>query len=393
MRSTATRRIYATVSNLGRGDDILGSFFGWRTALFVFMAAATSRDLCCCHGFVGVKNVRKPSAPTSSNRPPTTRLFSDQVLHPSDLSQTASSTAPASSSSSLLFQSPDSIVSMTQCSIPTINPATSTSRLTPWERWCVNHIEQYYSKAMALKCPFMRRRAADLLDAADMLMRFLVIRHKSLELIGPPPSLRGADGSTTMGGGNNRKLMGLSVQETADIIRQDWKPETNKGYYITGRLNTSVYRDDCLFDGPDPDMPVKGLRKYLNAASQLFDQRQSRSELLSLEIDPVDQVTIVAKWRMHGILRLPWKPLLPAWTGTTRYHRDEDGLIYLHRETWDMSVFQAFLRTFWPALAQRIWCNNGVPKHEDISEDICRLDDCVPSNRHHHHHHHHNLPE
>ena len=354
------------------------------------MAAAASRDVCCCHGFAGLEIVRTLST-TSSNRPPTTRLFSDQVLHPSDVSQTvssATSAAPASSSSSLfLFQSPHSIVRMTQCSIPTINPATtttSTSRLTPWERWCVNHIEQYYSKAMALKCPFMRRRAADLLDAADLLMRFLVIRHKSLELIGPPPSLRGADGSTSMG--SNRKLVGLSVQETADIIRQDWKPETNKGYYITGRLNTSIYRDDCLFDGPDPDMPVKGLRKYLNAASQLFDQRQSRSELLSLEIDPADQVTIVAQWRMHGILRLPWKPLLPAWTGTTRYHRDESGLIYLHRETWDMSVFQAFLRTFWPALAQRIWCHNGVPKHQDISEDICRLDDCVPSNHHHHHH-------
>ena len=86
-----------------------------------------------------------------------------------------------------------------------------------------------------------------------------------------------------------------------DTIRSDWNPEPkrqyiasekynslqpkdHKGYYITGKLNTTIYRDDCWFDGPDPDMPVRGVRKYLNAASQLFDVSASTAELLSLEI-------------------------------------------------------------------------------------------------------------
>ena len=120
-------------------------------------------------------------------------------------------------------------------------------------------------------------------------------------------------------------------------------------------------------------MPVKGLRKYLDAASQLFDPSKSRAELISLtamndDLDGTSSTTIqqeepncgdhapvVATWRMWGVLRLPWKPVLPEWTGTTTYHRDEEGLIYKHEETWDMSTLQAFVKTFSPDLANRIW--------------------------------------
>ena len=104
--------------------------------------------------------------------------------------------------------------------------------------------------------------------------------------------------------------------------------------------------------GPDPDMPLRGLRKYLNAASQLFDPRESTSELLSLHVR--DSV-VEARWRMQGRLRLPWRPALPVITGTTRYHTDVNGLICLHEETWDVSVFRAFLQTFWPEMSQHIW--------------------------------------
>jgi hypothetical protein len=204
-----------------------------------------------------------------------------------------------------------------------------------------------YSRSLAIKCPFFRRRAADLLDGMDMVLRFLVIRHKSLDIVGPPPSWRAPDAS-------GAKRRDLPAQEVLEILRQDWRPESNKGYYVTGRLNATVYRDDCLFDGPDPDMPVQGLRKYLNAASQLFDQSKSRCELLSLEALDEDGKTLLARWRMNGVLRLPWRPVLPMWTGTTCYHRDDQGLIYRHEETWDMSVFQAFMLTFLPSFSRRL---------------------------------------
>lgn len=227
-----------------------------------------------------------------------------------------------------------------------IRSASSGSlALSPLESWCVEHLQEKYNQALSIKCPFFRRRAADLLDSFDMIIRFLIIRHKSLPL--QPPGWR-------CEGDIDPKRMSLSSQELMEVIRQDWRPDNQKGYYITGKLTKSVYRNDCLFDGPDPDMPVRGLRKYLNAASQLFDHRKSRSELLSLRMSEKKGV-IVAHWRMKGVLRLPWRPSVPSWTGTTRYYTDEDGLIYMHEETWDKSVLQAFLQTLWPEVADRIW--------------------------------------
>jgi hypothetical protein len=47
-------------------------------------------------------------------------------------------------------------------------------------------------------------------------------------------------------------------------------------------------------------------------------------------------------------MRLPWRPKLPEVTGRTTYHIDDSGLIYKHVETWDISAFKAFIRTFFP---------------------------------------------
>ena len=222
---------------------------------------------------------------------------------------------------------------------------TASLALSPLESWCIENLQEKYNQALSIKCPFFRRRAADMLDSIDLVMRFLIIRHKSLPL--EPPGWR-CDGDTTP------KRVGLSHQELMEVIRHDWRPDTHKGYYITGRLSTSVFRDDCVFDGPDPDMPVRGLRKYLNAASQLFDHQKSRSELLSLNIDQ-EKGVIVAQWRMKGVLRLPWRPSVPSWTGSTTYYTDKNGLVYRHEETWDKSVLQAFMQTLWPEVADRIW--------------------------------------
>lgn len=241
--------------------------------------------------------------------------------------------------------------------------------LAPWEAWCLLNLETYYRKALQLHCPFLRRRASDALDAVEQVLRFMIIRHKSLELIGPPVGWR-CEGEVCV------KEKNLPTAVVMERIRADWRPDNNKGYYITGRLSTELYRDDCFFDGPDPDMPVQGLRKYLNAASQLFETKSSMSELLELNHDP-DTDLIHATWRMNGVLRLPWRPKLPEWTGTTTYHRDADGLIYKHTETWDMSVSQAFLKTLWPELANKIWADlpmDAAAAAAAVEDDTCTVE-------------------
>ena len=217
-----------------------------------------------------------------------------------------------------------------------LQPATKAA-LSPAEVWCLCKCEELYQRGLALKCPWMRRRMLDAVDTIEMVARSLVIQPKNVDMIGPPIGLRG-DAVTSF------KHAGLSISDVAAIIREDWKEDTSKGYYVTGSISPSVYRDDCVFDGPDPDMPVKGLRKFRGAASQLFDRSKSSAELLSLSIEGD---VIVARWKMNGVLRLPFRPKMPEVIGTTTYHLDENNLIYNHQETWHISALKAFCETDW----------------------------------------------
>lgn len=207
------------------------------------------------------------------------------------------------------------------------------ANFVPWQ-------DVMYDKALHLKCPFLRRRAIDAVEFWHGLMR---------TLLDPKEMYLGVCPSLLCHGRSCTKRFGLSLEDLLTAIRADWKEGSNLGYYVTGKLSTDIYRDDCLFDGPDPDMPVVGLRKYIFAASQLFDQKQSWSKLSSIEIDR-DGSCVVAHWQFRGILRLPWKPVLPVVSGSTTYYVDACGLINKHVETWDLSVQEAFLKTFLPAL-------------------------------------------
>ena len=52
-----------------------------------------------------------------------------------------------------------------------VSPASSIMVLSPLESWCVENLQEKYNQALSIKCPFFRRRAADMLDAADMMIR------------------------------------------------------------------------------------------------------------------------------------------------------------------------------------------------------------------------------
>lgn len=265
-----------------------------------------------------------------------------------------------------------------------------------------NDLDTIYTEASTtIKCPFFRRRIADTIDNVAMIMRFLIIRHKSLwpafGIIDATPTptdlglnLLQVPGCKAMGkhiqidtNGKSVKHCNLPIETIRDVIVKDWRSDSdayaimkpcslNKGYYITGKLNSTIYTDDCLFDGPDPDMPVKGLRKYLGAASNLFDSNKSSATLLDIQIIDVDvsphkaktrsrsrsqygNKVVEVKWTMEGVLMLPWRPRVKPWSGWTRYYLDDNGLIAYHEEGWDISVMEAFVGTVLPELGAKIW--------------------------------------
>ena len=230
-----------------------------------------------------------------------------------------------------------------------------------------------YDKSSSIKCPFFRRRAADAIDNTAMIFHFFLIRHKSLpwisDLLEDPNYSPECPGCKPYGryikrlaDGRAEKTRHLPVDEILHRVKMDWTGGAceSRGYYITGKLDSTIYKDDCLFTSPDPDMPVRGLRKYLSAAAQLFDQRESCAELVSISCNEkggeMGHGIVEVEWRLSGILNLPWHPEVEPWTGQTRYHLDDEGLIYLHEEEWDISVWRAFICTLHPEAREwAIW--------------------------------------
>ncbi|MDZ8258317.1 DUF2358 domain-containing protein [Nostoc sp. ChiQUE01b] len=55
--------------------------------------------------------------------------------------------------------------------------------------------------------------------------------------------------------------------------------------------------------------------------------------------------TILAKWTVRGVLRVPWKAGL-LFNGYSTYKLNQDNLIYEHIDTWDRRPGE-ILRQFW----------------------------------------------
>lgn len=55
--------------------------------------------------------------------------------------------------------------------------------------------------------------------------------------------------------------------------------------------------------------------------------------------------TILAKWTVRGVLRVPWKSGL-LFNGYSTYKLNQDNLIYEHIDTWDRKPGE-ILRQFW----------------------------------------------
>lgn len=222
--------------------------------------------------------------------------------------------------------------------------------MSPLEAWLLSALDSYYMASQKLKCPFFRRRCGDALDNVEAFLLeagavrkcFVPVLQRCRPVLGAPD-----------------KTKNLPMADLLDAIRRDWT--IGKGYYIHGKLSTHIYRDECEFSGPDPDMPVVGLRKYLGVAPLLFDQKKSWTKLHRLEIASSHEIR--ASWTMRATLRLPWRPELSEWSGTTTYHvGEQDGLIYRHVETWDLTVWQAFMEILpWKKKSQQT--NGTIAEH------------------------------
>jgi len=218
------------------------------------------------------------------------------------------------------------------------------------------------AQSSSIRCPFWRTRAYDALESVLAVANFVAARHKSILdrqwLPGSKASLFEPLALPVRSMGPKRRH--LPVEEVMSIVREDFELHR---YYVTGRLTPDIYADRCFFDSPDADMPVKSLARYADALRGLFDPALSSIELLSLE--KVCDRSFVARWRLSGALKLPWRPLIKPYLGATRYELDTDGLIASHDELWSISTFEAFASTLWPAFGGPAAAEAGVLQRDE----------------------------
>lgn len=185
-------------------------------------------------------------------------------------------------------------------------------------------------RAGRVRCPFWRRRATDALEVVSGVLAWAAARHASLPSVERKP----------------HEYCGpcLCMTERVKRIRDDFE---ERQYYVTGKLSKELYAQDCVFDGPDPDTPVRGVRKWAQATAGLFDQSVSRVDLTRIAV--VGDYEVRADWRLEGVLNLPWKPPIKPYTGSTIYKFNQRGLIYEHLEEWSISALDAFVSVVWPS--------------------------------------------
>ena len=204
----------------------------------------------------------------------------------------------------------------------------------------------------------------------------------------PKGSSRGSTSSSIgEGNNNNKKTTGLSLGEIAARLAVDLSQghAGTGGYFLTGDLDESIFRDDCVF--VDPTNRVSSLAQYRSALRILFDPTQSEIQLLPLNegsnnssnddgndsnnnnrsirqrvsstssspstssllrVDATAR-TITAKIRSRGALQLPWHPYVTAYESIIVYSVDPSGLIAQQSQTWpSKTATKALQESFTP---------------------------------------------
>ncbi len=112
-------------------------------------------------------------------------------------------------------------------------------------------------------------------------------------------------------------------------------------------ISYDIYTKDIYFR--DPVNKFKGKTNYRIIFWTLRFHGQLFFTQLYFELHDVSQValgTILAKWTVRGILRVPWKAQV-FFNGYSTYKLNQNGLIYNHIDTWDRKpseILKQFIR-------------------------------------------------
>ncbi|MEH2138272.1 DUF2358 domain-containing protein [Nostoc sp.] len=132
----------------------------------------------------------------------------------------------------------------------------------------------------------------------------------------------------------------LSVERVIKTLKEDLPTLFEKD------ISYDIYTDDIYFKDPVNTFKYKFNYRIifwtLRFHARLFFTK------ICFDVHEVYQSaedTILAKWTVRGVLRVPWKAGL-VFNGYSTYKLNQDNLIYEHIDTWDRKPGE-ILGQFW----------------------------------------------
>lgn len=132
----------------------------------------------------------------------------------------------------------------------------------------------------------------------------------------------------------------MQVKQVIDILKHDLPTLFEKD------ISYDIYTKDIYFKDP-----VNTFKYKFNYRIIFWTLRFHGGLFFSeiyFDVHEVEQSaddTILAKWTVRGVLRVPWKAKL-FFNGYSTYKFNADGLIYQHIDTWDRKPGE-ILQQFW----------------------------------------------
>ncbi len=132
----------------------------------------------------------------------------------------------------------------------------------------------------------------------------------------------------------------LSVERVINTLKEDLPTLFEKD------ISYHIYADDIYFKDPVNTFKYKFNYRIIFWTLR-FHARLFFTQIY-FDVHEVYQSaedTILAKWTVRGVLRVPWKAGL-LFNGYSTYKLNQDNLIYEHIDTWDRKPGE-ILRQFW----------------------------------------------
>eukprot|EP00903_Cladosiphon_okamuranus_P014465 g13420.t1 len=140
--------------------------------------------------------------------------------------------------------------------------------------------------------------------------------------------------------GEQAKRKGMDAQEMAAALDAGLRLN---GWFVTGRVDASLFSDSFYFS--DPQVSLTGVDKYAEGVAKLFNQEESRCDVISTEADGED---IVVRWRLSGRINLPFNPPIKPYVVTTTFERDSEGLLSTQRDEFAIAGWDILLHAVFP---------------------------------------------